>query len=70
MKAGKIPIITQNEFIMTYKGRVVRPVVIWMISKVNESEDKVKITIPKMEIQEITIDPNTIDFYDTSLYYI
>lgn len=65
VKDGKIPIITQNSFIMTYKA-VVRAGCNMDDFKVEETEKKVKITIPKMEIQEVNIDPDNLKFYDTT----
>ena len=67
--SGKIPILTKKSFLMMYKSTVRAG---FDVSKTDiEIEDKsVIVTLPEMEVQEITIDPRSLEFRDTSLTII
>ena len=68
-KKGKIPFITKSSFLMTYSATVRAGFDIKQ-ADVDMQEDKVIITIPSTSIQEITIDPDSLEFYDTSMNLI
>lgn len=65
-KSGNIPILNKNAFLMTYTA-VVRAGFDISKADVEVSDSTVEITIPPMEIQEITIQPKSLKFYNTSL---
>ena len=54
---------------MTYKA-VVRAGFDISKTEIDVADDKVTVTLPAMEIQEVTIDPNEIKTYNTSLTLI
>ena len=64
-ESGKIPIIDKSTFLMTYTA-VVRAGFDMSDVKVYVKDKTIRIIIPKAEIQEITIDPSSLEFYDTS----
>lgn len=65
-ESGGVPILTKEKFLMIYKATVRAG---FDISKtgIDVAEDKVTVTLPEMEIQEVTIDPDEIKTYTTSL---
>lgn len=68
-ESGGVPILTKETFLMTYKATVRAG---FDVSKtaIDVAEDKVTVTLPEMEIQEVTIDPDEIKTYTTSLTLI
>ena len=65
-KSGNIPILNKNAFLMTYTA-VVRAGFDISKTSVDINDTTVEVTIPPMEIQEITIQPKSLKFYNTSL---
>lgn len=65
MSRGSIPFIDKSSFIMTYAANV-RAGFDMSAVDVNITDEAVEVTIPKTEIQEITIESNSLEFYDTS----
>ncbi|MBP3897690.1 MAG: DUF4230 domain-containing protein [Mogibacterium sp.] len=65
-ESGSIPILNKNAFLMTYTA-VVRAGFDISKTDVKVDDTSVVITIPPMEIQEITIQPKSLKFYNTSL---
>lgn len=65
-KKGKIPILTKSSFLMTYEASV-RAGFDISEADIKLDDDKVEVNIPATDIQEITIDPNSLEFYDTSM---
>lgn len=65
-KKGKIPFINKSSFLMTYTATVKAGFDI-SESKVDITDDKILITIPPMSIQGIEIEPESLEFYDTSM---
>ena len=68
-ESGGVPILTKETFLMTYKA-VVRAGFDISKTEIDVADDKVTVTLPAMEIQEVTIDPNEIKTYNTSLTLI
>ena len=60
---GSIPFITKKEFSMIYRAEVKAGI---DLSKVESriTDTQVKIMVPKIEILDISIDENSIQFYD------
>lgn len=60
---GKIPLLTKKAFTMTYRARVRAGI---DLSKVETkiTNSKVEITVPEIEILDISIDTDSIQFYD------
>lgn len=60
---GSIPFITKKEFSMIYRAEVKAGI---DLSKVKSeiTDTQVKITVPKIEILDISIDESSIQFYD------
>ena len=67
--SGKIPILTKKTFVMTFTATVRAG---FDVSKAefDVTDDKVTVTIPPMELQEITIPPESLEFHTTSLTII
>ena len=63
---GSIPLINKNSFMMTYSATV-RAGFDMSKVKVKITGDSIRVTIPKTQIQDISIDPNSLEFYDTTL---
>ena len=68
-ESGNIPFLTKDTFLMTYRA-VVRAGFDVSKAEFDVSDDKVTITLPAMEIQEVAIDPDEIKTYNTSLTLI
>lgn len=68
-ESGKVPFLTKETFLMTYKATI-RAGFDVSKTQIDVSDDQVTVTIPKIEIQEVTIDPNEIKTYTTSLTLI
>lgn len=68
-ESGNIPFINKDTFLMTYKA-VVRAGFDVSAVEFDVADDKVTVTLPAMEIQEVTIDPDDIKTYNTSLTLI
>lgn len=68
-ESGTIPFLTKETFLMTYKA-VIRAGFDVSKTEINVTDDKVEVTLPDMEIQEVTIDPDEIKTYNTSLTLI
>jgi hypothetical protein len=68
-EGGKIPILTKDSFLLVYKATVRAG---FDVSKAefDISDDAITVTIPKSEIQEITIDPDSLRTYNTSITII
>ncbi|MBP3882714.1 MAG: DUF4230 domain-containing protein [Lachnospiraceae bacterium] len=60
---GKIRFINQKEFLMTYTAKVTAGVD-FSQAEVKESDNQVTVKLPAAKIQTITIDPDSIEFYD------
>lgn len=60
---GKIPLLTQKGFIMTYTARI-RAGVDLSQAVVDCTDTEVNITLPKATIQQTTVLPESIKFYD------
>ncbi len=61
---GDIPILTKKAFMMTYFAEVKAGIDMSKV-KVNVTESSVEIYLPKVEIQDINIKPDSIVFYDS-----
>lgn len=68
-ESGSIPFLNKQRFLMTYKA-VVRAGFDVSKTKIELTDDAITVTLPKMEIQEVTIDPEEIRTYNTSLTLI
>ena len=62
---GTIPFIDKSNFVMTYKATV-RAGFDISRAKVKVTDSLIEVTIPMTTIQEITIDPDSLKFYDTT----
>ena len=60
---GKIRFINQKEFLMTYTAKVTAGVD-FSQAEVKESGNQITVKLPAAKIQTITIDPDSIEFYD------
>jgi len=60
---GKIPFLTKKAFLMTYCAEVEAGIDLSEVD-INVTVSKVKITIPQIEILDISVDPDSIQFYD------
>ena len=65
-ESGGVRFLTKETFLMTYKA-VVRAGFDISKTEIDIADDKVTVTLPEMEIQEVTIDPDEIKTYTTSL---
>lgn len=60
-----LPIISKSDFLMTYEYTVRAGIDVKKIeTKVYDNKSEVVITIPKAEIQDIKVEPESIDLYD------
>lgn len=68
-ESGSIPFLTKETFLMTYKATIRAG---FDVSKtdIKVTENTVEVSLPAMEIQEVTIDPDEIKTYNTSLTLI
>lgn len=62
---GNIPFLTKKEFNMLYRAGV-RAGIDLSQADINVTDSDVKLTLPKAEIQEISVDADSIQFYDES----
>ena len=69
MEKGVIPLIDKRSFVMTYTATV-RAGFDMSETDVDVTDDRIKVVIPRTTIQEITIDPDSLEFYDTSFSII
>lgn len=60
---GNYPVLTQKGYTMYYIGKVTAGIDIEQI-KIDINENDVTVTIPKAEVQNIYVDPNSITFAD------
>lgn len=60
---GKIPFLTQKSYTMTYRSEV-RAGVDLSQAKIKVKDSQVELTLPAVEIQEVTVDSDSIQFYD------
>ena len=60
---GRIPLITKHSFLMTYSSTV-RAGIDFSEVRIREIGDTWVVTVPHAQIQTITIDPNSLSFYD------
>ena len=60
---GEITFLTKKEFTMIYDANVKAGVDLGQV-QVDIKGNKVSVTLPKAEIQDITIDPDSLEFYD------
>ncbi|MHB8130451.1 MAG: DUF4230 domain-containing protein [Mobilitalea sp.] len=60
---GKIPILTKKAFLMTYRAEVEAGIVLSEVD-INVTVSNVKITIPEIKILDISVDPDSIEFFD------
>lgn len=60
---GKVRFINKKEFLMTYTAKVTAGID-FSQAEVTESINKVTIKLPAAKIQTVSIDPNSIQFYD------
>ncbi|MDE7280098.1 MAG: DUF4230 domain-containing protein, partial [Oscillospiraceae bacterium] len=63
VEEGKIPFITKKGFSMLYTGSIKAGIDASQIG-IEITDSEVIITVPKAEIQSVTIDPESIQFYD------
>lgn len=68
-ESGSVPFINKQTFLMTYKA-VVRAGFHLSKTEIDLTDEAVTVTLPAMEIQEVTIDPDEIKTYNTSLTLI
>ena len=69
VEGGKIPVITKDSFLLVYKASV-RAGFDTSKATVDVGDDTITVTVPPAEIQEITIDPDSIRTYNTSITII
>ena len=62
-KEGKIPLISKNGFTMKYEAVIDAGFDLENV-KIEVTDDVVTVTVPHSEIQSITIDPDSLEFYD------
>ena len=62
---GNIPFLTKKEFNMLYRAGV-RAGIDLSQANIDVTDSEVKLTLPKAEIQEISVDADSIQFYDES----
>ena len=62
---GNIPFLTKKEFNMLYRAGV-RAGIDLSQANIDVTDSDVKLTLPKAEIQEISVDADSIQFYDES----
>ena len=62
-EAGEIRFITQKGFTMIYNAHIKAGIDLSK-AKVDVSGETITVTLPKAEIQDITIDPGSLEFYD------
>lgn len=62
---GNIPFLTKKEFNMLYRAGV-RVGIDLSQANIDVTDSEVKLTLPKAEIQEISVDADSIQFYDES----
>lgn len=60
---GKIPFLTQEAFSMTYSATIRAGIDLDHLD-VDVTDSRVVITVPEVEIQEINVDEDSIQFYD------
>jgi hypothetical protein len=60
---GKVPFLTKKAFLMTYHAEVEAGIDLSEVD-VNVTKSKVKITIPETEILDISVDSDSIQFYN------
>ena len=60
---GKIPFLTQEAFSMTYSATIRAGIDLDQLD-VDVTDSRVVITVPEVEIQEINVDEDSIQFYD------
>lgn len=60
---GEITFLTKKEFTMIYDASVKAGVDLGQV-QVDIKGSHITVTLPKAEIQDITIDPNSLEFYD------
>ena len=65
-ESGKVPFLTKSGFLMTYKATIRAG---FDISKtgIDITDERITVTLPEMEVQEVTIDPDSLEFYNTTL---
>lgn len=61
---GNVRFINKKEFLMTYTAKVTAGVD-FSKAEINESGKKITVKLPAARIQTITVDPDSIEFYDT-----
>ena len=66
---GQIKYITQNSFNMTYTADIVAgvdmsKVTVDLVQPQGGNPGKVTVSIPKAAVQSVTIDPDSLEFYD------
>lgn len=62
---GNIPFLTKKEFNMLYRAGV-RAGIDLSQANIDVTDSEVKLALPKAEIQEISVDADSIQFYDES----
>lgn len=60
---GEIPVLTKKEFSMIYRANVEAGVKL-SEAEVEITDEQVVITLPQVQILGVTIDPDSIEFYD------
>ena len=66
VKKGKIPLITKSEFMMKYTA-IVRAGFDMKDVDLDITNTKIVVKIPEIVIQDVSIDPESIEYYNTSL---
>ena len=69
MEKGIIPLIDKRSFVMTYTATV-RAGFDMAEADVDIKDSTINVVIPRTSIQEITIDPDSLEFFDTSFSII
>lgn len=65
-EAGEIRFITQKGFTMIYNAHIKAGIDLSK-AKVDVSGETITVTLPKAEIQDIAIDPDSLEFYDEKI---
>lgn len=60
---GNIPFLTQKSYTMTYRAEV-RAGVDMSKAKIKVTNSRLELTFPAVEIQDVTVDSDSIQFYD------
>lgn len=65
-EAGEIRFITQKGFTMIYDAQIKAGIDL-LKAQISLTGDTISVSLPKAEIQDITIDPDSLEFYDEKI---